>query len=513
MTTPNLPQCIICFDDVVKSKEVSCPKCQMTICKSCTQQWLLSKREVLATCPNPECKVGWNMETVYTMIGSGFTNGAYSKMRAEVLKAQQMSLMAESQNDASKEMIRRSNKKIIEKMSISVRRWKSQIREADECMQYLHMGEPPEKYTARLEKAREFGVSIWRIVDSENEQNEIDMAEAKSGAPAKGPRKLRLKYGCAHGSCRGFISDMTYECGICRKITCPKCQEAKANKNDPDHICDPDKVASVDLLKASVKCCPNGHPAVRIAGCPQMFCPVDGCHALWDYNTGKFVSGMVHNPDALNFIRDQGIQVNQGGLRGADAGCGLPRYYAWNRKMESFFGYRDTRRQGYIQLETDKYSDASLYSIVSHIRGHMCEGIRHRLGQDDYCGSARVSYLVGDIDEKQFESLVKKREKRVQKDEAILHQLETFVSVGTDILRAHLDCESKEEWIALSKNLEKLCQYFNKQMNDRVTQRFKSMGYSIAYMTPKDSPYAVQKSWVMHRVKSNGTISSVEYYS
>ena len=85
------------------------------------------------------------------------------------------------------------------------------------------------------------------------------------------PDTTAFVHRCADSECNGFVSS-AWKCATCDKHTCAHCRELKAAHDDPLHLCNPDTVASVALLKADTKPCPNCKvPVHKTDGCDQMF--------------------------------------------------------------------------------------------------------------------------------------------------------------------------------------------------------------------------------------------------
>ena len=106
---------------------------------------------------------------------------------------------------------------------------------------------------------------------------------------------------CAHHDCNGFVSS-AWKCATCDKHTCAHCREPKTAHDDTLHVCNPDSVASVAILKADTKPCPNCKvPVHKTDGCDQMFCTL--CKRLWSWNTGRFET-RGHNPHYLQWMRE-----------------------------------------------------------------------------------------------------------------------------------------------------------------------------------------------------------------
>jgi hypothetical protein len=132
-----------------------------------------------------------------------------------------------------------------------------------------------------------------------------DLYRAKTQLMRQGPDNhedvQQFVHRCADSDCNGFVSS-AWKCATCDKHTCAHCRELKAARDDDAHVCNPDTLASVALLKKDTKPCPNCKVLVhKTEGCDQMFCTQ--CKRLWSWNTGKFeLRG--HNPHYLQWMRE-----------------------------------------------------------------------------------------------------------------------------------------------------------------------------------------------------------------
>ena len=96
-----------------------------------------------------------------------------------------------------------------------------------------------------------------------------------------------------------------YKCELCETYTCPHCLELIGySKTDP-HTCNPDNVASAELIKKDTKPCPQcGVRIHKISGCDQMWCTE--CRVAFSYKTLKIDSGAaVHNPHYYQYMQRQ----------------------------------------------------------------------------------------------------------------------------------------------------------------------------------------------------------------
>lgn len=151
------------------------------------------------------------------------------------------------------------------------------------------------------------------------------------GSNVFGQAKKQFVQKCRNSDCKGFLSTQ-WRCGLCKHYSCSDCLEVlglirprtahaeepthgtagagagagaaagagadteidERNEEDP-HICDPNTVATVSLLKRDTKPCPSCQtPIFRIEGCDQMFCTV--CNTGFSWKTGRKETGIIHNP-------------------------------------------------------------------------------------------------------------------------------------------------------------------------------------------------------------------------
>ena len=99
-----------------------------------------------------------------------------------------------------------------------------------------------------------------------------------------------------------------YKCNTCKELYCPKCL-ANISKDNENHKCKDEDIASWEEIKKSTKLCPKCSSRIfRSMGCPQMFCT--NCHTGFDWNSGKIINGNFHNPHRMEWLRNGGNQDN-----------------------------------------------------------------------------------------------------------------------------------------------------------------------------------------------------------
>jgi hypothetical protein len=223
---------------------------------------------------------------------------------------------------------------------------------------------------------------------------------------------------CPMNDCRGFLSQQ-WKCGICDCKICNKCNEEKEND---EHICNPENVASMELLNKDTKPCPEcGTMIFRISGCSQMFCVE--CHCAWNWNTGLVEKGVVHNPHYYDFIRKGG---NPGRNHG-DIPCGgLPDMYSLRTHFTNCV-------RKLILTSTQETILYNFHNIVTHIQNYEIRQVNEQT--EETTRNLRIDYMLHKISEETFKSRLQQIEKDINKRRDFNNIYQMFVDVSSDIFR------------------------------------------------------------------------------
>jgi hypothetical protein len=167
-----------------------------------------------------------------------------------------------------------------------------------------------------------------RKIAMENNIDGADPAEIletlrRTGQLGEASRRARTQFirACPVENCRGFLSQQ-WKCGLCNVSTCSKCNIPKIKKHQlnysageidqsqdtDEHVCNPDDVATAELLAKDTKPCPQcGTGIFKIDGCDQMWCTE--CRTAFNWRTGQLETGHVHNPHYFEYQRRIGANV------------------------------------------------------------------------------------------------------------------------------------------------------------------------------------------------------------
>jgi hypothetical protein len=222
---------------------------------------------------------------------------------------------------------------------------------------------------------------------------------------------------CPMENCRGFLSQQ-WKCGVCDSKICNKCNE----ENTLNHECDPDKVASMELLNKDTKPCPEcGTMIFRISGCSQMFCVE--CHCAWNWNTGLVEKGVVHNPHYYEFIRNGGNMHRNHG----DIPCGgLPELYTLRNE------FTIAKTNGIITHQQEQIL-YNFHNCITHVQHYEIRVVEEHT--EESTRKLRVDYMMRKISENEFKKTLQQIEKDNNKKRDFNNIYQMFVDVSSDIFR------------------------------------------------------------------------------
>lgn len=385
--------CSVCLEAFTKQphrRTAKCPYCDVSACVKCTQTYLVNTQD------DPHCmgcRRAWGRDVMDTILLPTFLNGEYKKHRENVLLDRERSKLPAAQ------LILERHKR---------------AEEYDPVLAELRReyGEMSAKLMQIERRIRDVSQIQWDLrAGNEPRQTRGDAAQEQERRTFVMP--------CPATGCRGFLSQ-SYKCGLCDVYVCPDCREIKGSRNDAEHTCDPNNVATVQALKKETRPCPDcGANIFRVEGCSMMWCTA--CNTPFDWNTGrKITHGRIHNPHYFEFLK-----AANGGVVPRDPGdipCGtnLPAAWRFNREIYARFGI--------------EYNDWLLESlrVIIHIREVEIHAVTND-AQDSDNTEYNLRYLKNEIDAKRWKQILQQREKRRMKRDEIRMQYEAFVGACVDI--------------------------------------------------------------------------------
>jgi hypothetical protein len=272
------------------------------------------------------------------------------------------------------------------------------------------------------------------------EQRQIAMQNNTHETPDASLTRKRFIRACPIDGCKGFLSTQ-WKCALCEVFTCSKCSVPKTGSKE--HVCNPDDVATAELLKTDTKPCPQcGTGIFKIDGCDQMWCIE--CRCAFDWTHGTIVTGTIHNPHYYEYRRRNGTLTRE--IEDIQCGQMAPERYhgviydllqnASSRKSNEI---RQDIGLAYLNLN-DRFIQVKICgycNLMNHIDA-LLQGTYNILEYPDNIEN-RIKYMTDLIDEKQFKKRIFGAVKINNKDREIAQVLKMLVHAMSDILNRFID--------------------------------------------------------------------------
>ena len=166
---------------------------------------------------------------------------------------------------------------------------------------------------------------------------------------------------------------------------------------------------------------------------------VSDCHVAFDWNTLQIDTGRVHNPHYYEFKMRNGIQSREHG----DIPCGgLPDIYELCNALNIPSVYVLER----MNLPNDVLKVLQIHRSVIHIERIELHYV-YNLEQGDNNKDLRMSYMMNEIDDNEFQKKIQRREKCREKKRDIHNILRMFCDSTSDFLRQFVLDTSKREYV------------------------------------------------------------------
>ena len=373
--------CSICFDSFTSStrKPIRCPidSCAKAACRTCYQTFLCGDDVTVPKCMF--CNTQFTHSQLQHLgLTKSFLQGDFAKHQQDVLFAQEQAMLPAAQAAVAHD-------RIIKGIDEQIKDVSAQIKQLTALKNDL-------LHTKRQLQRQ----------GTENHDHDHEQADT-------------FIHRCADSACNGFVSS-AWKCATCDKHTCAHCRELKAERDDTAHVCNPDSVASVAMLKHDTKPCPNCKvPVHKTEGCDQMFCTL--CKRLWSWNTGRFET-RGHNPHYLQWMRD-----NQPGGMPRD-----PNDVQCGREIDHHFLAQLNHLLPVYPSGHDVYD--SLASIL-HLRFH---DLPHfQVDRTSVNLNARKAFVSNAITLSRFKQTTRRNHLLAIKNENIAQIIQAVIQAATDI--------------------------------------------------------------------------------
>ena len=401
--------CDICCQRINNAtrKEVGCPYCNRIACLKCFRRYLLESIGAIPVCMF--CYHELSLDFISEMTPKNFHQRQFRDKRAADLLSRERSLLPDTQYLVEHELEKQRRAVV--------------IKELKEELIYLRF--------RRREIDREIRSLRYTPLNKE---------------------KIRKKFimGCPAGDCRGFLSQ-AWKCGTCERYVCPECRIIKANRDDPNHICNENDVATAKLLARDTKPCPKcAAPIFKISGCDQMWCVE--CQTPFSWGTGKIETGRIHNPHFYQFQRNQNGGVAPRVPEDIRRCGGLP----WIGTLQHIFRTRGCAFPKWRMC----------HRLIEHIRQIILPNFPAIVGMQDNT-DLRLQFLLKEINDKKWLRILKMRQKASEKNRSVNQILTMFITVMTDLFLTFATGATKD----LGMEAHALRKYVNTEL-DRLRTRY-----------------------------------------
>lgn len=416
---PEQTECQICIEKYNKTSRacVLCPYCNFEACRTCCKKYILN--ESVVKCMNNACDREWTREHVHSLFPNSFVVKELKILRQQILFDQERALLPATQPIVEAQIRK-------EKLDADVDILNKEIAILREQQQEI--------YNQYRIKERELGGILQATTNQHN----------------------AFVRGCPDNDCLGFLSSQ-WKCGVCEKWTCPTCQEVKGLCRDVEHVCNPDSVATANLLSRDTKPCPKCRSGIfKIDGCDQMWCTQ--CHTAFSWRSGR-IENAVHNPHYFEWLRRNGGEVPR---NPQDILCGGERQVSHHTAGEITSIFRQIIHGDTSYFNLNIITNATqTREIIEHVKNteryivRVCEKIIHiRLVElPEYRGNhemnnqfMRVRYMRKKITEEEFKISLQRQYVSTQKKAEMLNILQMVHDTCNDIVLRFRDEIKKRNW-------------------------------------------------------------------
>ena len=439
-STKQFDTCNVCCENFTEKRRkcIGCVACDYKACNVCYKTFITSEGVSRPKCM--QCNTEWTGQFLKQHFSDAFIKGDLRKHTSTILLQQQIAMLPATQPAVE-------NQIIYEQYANEVKDINRQIRELVARKNILNS-------------------EIHRIRRAQN-------ANANGNGNDGGNGRSLFQHKCCDPECRGFVSS-AWKCGTCGKFSCAQCHEVKGatSAEIEQHVCNPDNVETVSLLRTDTKPCPScGTYIHKTEGCDQMFCI--SCKQLWSWKTGK-IEERGHNPHYLEWMRSRGSAGGGGMARDPlDIQCG--REVNW-------------QISGVLERECYKNNFGNTRSILNwtnsliHLRHYEIPDMQRAMEVQGDLQELRIKYMRKKITEDHFRKRIFQIQRDANVSRQILDLLVAIQNAGTDIVFRIMDALQKKNNSEVGSNVsefEELKKWANQSIEDIYSENSKKIQKSF----------------------------------
>lgn len=430
-------ECTICTEKYTKQnrKKITCNHCNFESCISCIKTFF-KNNETYPSCMN--CHEKLSEEFLYDNFPKNYINKDIKELKQNLLFEQEKQLLPASQE--------------IAKYAEHIENVEKSIEEDVKMIYELRMKSMD--IQCELEKKKHLVQNFNRDYTIPTNQN-----ESSSSLSSSKEINVFIKQ-CPCNDCSGYLSTQ-WKCGMCNVRVCKDCLEIKGE----DHVCNPDNIATANVIKESTKSCPSCGTAIgKIYGCNHMWCT--NCNTGFDWRTRKLVIKNNTNPHYYEWLRQNGNNAREL----SDVVCGGIPNISTLRHIITITNYNSNDNSLDISKKVLEF-----HRLINHVQ-HI------ELRETDEVNNIdlRVKLLRKKITIEKFKQLILTRVK-IQRNKTNKQMIfQTLRDAGSDILQRLIEKKEKNynSLYYTYIEIQNLINYINYAF-EILTKKFKCSSYCI----------------------------------
>lgn len=430
-------ECTICTEKYTKQnrKKITCNHCNFESCISCIKTFFKNS-ETYPSCMN--CHEKLSEEFLYDNFPKNYINKDIKELKQNLLFEQEKQLLPASQE--------------IAKYAEHIENVEKSIEEDIQMIQELRMKSM--SLQCELEKKKNLVQNFNRDYTIPTNQN-----ESSSSLSSSKEINVFIKQ-CPCNDCSGYLSTQ-WKCGMCNVRVCKDCLEIKGE----EHVCNPDNIATANVIKESTKSCPSCGTAIgKIYGCNHMWCT--NCNTGFDWRTRKLVIKNNTNPHYYEWLRQNGNNAREL----SDVVCGGIPNISTLRHIITITNYNSNDNSLDISKKVLEF-----HRLINHVQ-HI------ELRETDEVNNIdlRVKLLRKKITIEKFKQLILTRVK-IQRNKTNKQMIfQTLRDAGSDILQRLIEKKEKNynSLYYTYIEIQNLINYINYAF-EILTKKFKCSSYCI----------------------------------
>lgn len=383
-----MSECEICIESVPL---VECTYCSYKTCKKCLSKYLLDSINDAECC---NCHKPFTRVYLISTFSSHWYNTKYKVSRKQIMFDREKALFPDAMFCVKK---MQENKQLAKEYKYL----------ENECYKKI---DELNRIRTSIDKIQKSMTNVERSINRNN--SEMRQVGYVSRVQSTTIQSHFYKQ-CTINNCEGLL-DIKGICTKCSSIVCLKCFELK---NDDDHVCNPELIQSIKLLKGDSKNCPNcSVPIYRSEGCYQVWCT--NCHTTFHYTTGEILHERIHNPHYIEWLANR-------------------EHTHIEDECDGGFTLNFLRQVSNI---TDRHTLQNIHQFSLHIEGVCIPEIRRNIEKYSDASEARIlraKFLIGDITEDIFKQKLFMRYKQAARWQDILDIFNLFRTALTSMLNEY----------------------------------------------------------------------------